>query len=653
MFISYIKKLSFINLAAILVAAPFLVSAETLKEFQVSLPSHSTLKVLYDFNDEGLDNVSQRGHQNTDIKSRSKNITQVDNEELMPGKAIAFSLPDSSLVVNNIFSDIEHTVSFWLKLDALPEKGQLQSIFEGSNWSARRLPVMLLTDEGQLQMWSKPRFQKIKEARLLFETDQKGLIETGKWTHFTYSSDRDKSSLYINGKKIIEGESALTAFQRLRFGVVDDPKEQVNSFKGALDNLTVFRGRLDQAHIDRIYSSGFKQQESPLSAALPNPSNTLENVQLTQKTLTWTVDSLFMGTQNPKFRLQLSKSRDLSSPLVNELIDNNAETETFEYSLPDNIKLEPETTYYWRVDYDGAPFINETWQFKTEALKTDKLDTVSVMAWNIFEGGQLVDPVHGHRFMAEIILQNNVDIITLQEPKNIDNVKRVADKLGFYYSFGEGNEYTTAIISRYPITQFYDAKDRNTAYQVQLNDEKALDIYSVHLKPSPDVAFNLANKEFSDQDLIMQDQDDEKWNKKGRVGEVELLLSVIDERAKTINHPIILAGDFNTLSARDFTEQNKDHYQGRSNINWPSISLLESQGGFVDSYRVLNPSADGELGLTFSPFFISSSPPVRIDYTFHKGNEITPVESFTNEKTHPVLWTSDHAGVVTRYKITP
>jgi len=117
--------------------------------------------------------------------------------------------------------------------------------------------------------------------------------------------------------------------------------------------------------------------------------------------------------------------------------------------------------------------------------------------------------------------------------------------------------------------------------------------------------------------------------------------------------PIIMAGDFNTLSAEDWSLRFADApgHEGLV-LQWPVTTLIQEEG-FTDTYRWANPDAARYPGSTWSPYSGYGMAPGRIDYIWTKGQEIRVLGSYTVDEKLPehqdstVPFYSDHAAVVT------
>jgi len=130
--------------------------------------------------------------------------------------------------------------------------------------------------------------------------------------------------------------------------------------------------------------------------------------------------------------------------------------------------------------------------------------------------------------------------------------------------------------------------------------------------------------------------------------------------------PMIIGGDFNSLSHLDWTKANggAEGHCGRA-VPWP-VSRMMVGAGFVDAYRAVHPDEVKEYGVTCP---IAGNDPkrprplVRLDYVYSAGAALKPIASETIHGVYhkPFTWQgrsftmfpSDHAPVLVRYAVTP
>lgn len=83
--------------------------------------------------------------------------------------------------------------------------------------------------------------------------------------------------------------------------------------------------------------------------------------------------------------------------------------------------------------------------------------------------------------------------------------------------------------------------------------------------------------------------------------------------------PTILAGDFNCLSYRDWSEANRQlpRHHGIA-VPWPVTREFE-RAGFVDAFRTVHPDVGADPGATRLPLGLSFTADYRIDYIWARG----------------------------------
>ena len=136
-----------------------------------------------------------------------------------------------------------------------------------------------------------------------------------------------------------------------------------------------------------------------------------------------------------------------------------------------------------------------------------------------------------------------------------------------------------------------------------------------------------------------------------RLSQVHAVLDYVDSLAG--DRPVVLAGDFNTLSHLDWDTRwrSAPGHHGLA-LPWP-VSRALTGAGFVDAFRTAHPDAGAEPGTTFSPLHDFPAP-YRIDYIYTRG-PIQVRDAWTIDQ-HPTddagqPFPSDHAAVVAQLVI--
>ena len=259
-----------------------------------------------------------------------------------------------------------------------------------------------------------------------------------------------------------------------------------------------------------------------------------------------------------------------------------------------------------------------------------------VMAWNIWHGGRENGAETGVQQVIDVIRDSGADIVCMQE--TYGSGPQIADSLGFYFYLRSSN---LSVMSRYPLAETYDIFKPfySGGVRIQLPDGRSLRAFSTWLYYLPDCSVFASDPSTDTEAFLAEEAKTRQAEIRAIVDELEGLLVETDEI------PLILAGDFNGSSHLDWTDQTASVHHGRV-VAWP-VSTVCADAGLVDSYRTVHPDALESRGLTWSPRFGDDS---RIDYIYAKGPWLTPVESVVIN-THPVRFPSDHAAVVTTYRI--
>lgn len=127
--------------------------------------------------------------------------------------------------------------------------------------------------------------------------------------------------------------------------------------------------------------------------------------------------------------------------------------------------------------------------------------------------------------------------------------------------------------------------------------------------------------------------------------------------------PIVMGGDFNSLSHLDWTGRNgsAERHCGRS-VVWP-VSKAMADAGFTDAWRAVYPDEAADYGVTAPmPGAVGDipKPRVRIDYVYSAGRGVKPVaaELISGPYHKPFTWRgrdftafpSDHAALLVTYE---
>lgn len=321
----------------------------------------------------------------------------------------------------------------------------------------------------------------------------------------------------------------------------------------------------------------------------------------------------------------------------------------------------------------------------------DKQDLeFTVLQWNIWQEGTLIKG--GFESIVSEIDRLSPDFVTLSEVRNYqsDFTQRLCEALKekgqTYYSF---YSYDSGILSKYPIIDsvavFPENKDHGSIYKLttEIGNQK-ISVYTCHLDYL-DCAY-----------YHVRGYDGSTWKETKRPESVKELLRINDlswrdnaircflnEARHDIEagNLVILGGDFNEPSHKDWTEATKNLYDHHGFVVPWTVSKMLERGGFTDSYRIIfpdelkypgftypcyNPIADMKM-LTWAP---QADERERIDCVYYKGNNLFAIDaklfgpdySVANSKAvkdnpnDPVIlpqgvWPTDHKGLWVKFRL--
>lgn len=313
----------------------------------------------------------------------------------------------------------------------------------------------------------------------------------------------------------------------------------------------------------------------------------------------------------------------------------------------------------------------------------------TVLQWNVWQEGTKVPG--GYEAIANEIARLKPDFVALSEVRNYNNTRfcdRIVASLKergiTYYSF---YSYDSGLLSKHPITDsttiYPEKDDHGSIYRLTASAYgKEFAIYTAHLDYQDCAYYNVRG------------YDGTTWKECERPKTVEEVLkrndaSKRDDAIRAFIHYankdlaegriVVLGGDFNEPSHRDWTESNKDLYEHNGMvIGWTATTLLE-QAGYSDAYRVLFPDPLTHPGFTYpsdneqiTPENLTWAPQSdereRIDFVFYQGKGIKPTEALIfgpenciayskrtpNQSKDPFLkplsvWPTDHKGLWVKF----
>ena len=265
------------------------------------------------------------------------------------------------------------------------------------------------------------------------------------------------------------------------------------------------------------------------------------------------------------------------------------------------------------------------------------IDSITVMTWNIWDGGTREGKYVGPARVAEIIRDSGADLVSIQEGGLSGPL--IADLLGFYfYRRGDGID----VLSRYPMGKTYNIYRSSTAgaVTIELPEDNKLIFCPVSLSYAPNQEAYLLSGQANPDTVISRELQTRGAEVRYLTWELQALLANSDKV------PVVLAGELNSGSHLDWTDRNKKNHFGLV-VKYPVTTILE-EAGFIDVYRSLFPNEVSHPGYTWSPLFKTVFKD-RLDYVFYQGSTIVPSSAWIVDE-HPLGFPSDHAALVTSFK---
>lgn len=315
----------------------------------------------------------------------------------------------------------------------------------------------------------------------------------------------------------------------------------------------------------------------------------------------------------------------------------------------------------------------------------------TVLQWNIWQEGTQVPG--GYDAIVNELVRLRPDFVTFSEVRNyrgtnfiarlIDSLKQRGETYYGFYSYDSG------LISRHPISDsavvYPERNDHGSIHRLvsEIGGRK-IAVYTAHLDYLDDAYYNVRGYDGSTwREIPIPKTVEEVLARNARSRRDEAIAAFLRHAARDeeAGCAVVLGGDFNEPSHRDWTEQTRYLYDHHGLvIAWPQTSALE-RSGYVDVYRTLYPDPVTHPGFTFpadnprvDPARLSWTPLAdereRIDYLFCKGEGLSVVDCFifgpagtiaygrrippfTRERfIEPLdVWPTDHKGLLATFEL--
>jgi len=278
-----------------------------------------------------------------------------------------------------------------------------------------------------------------------------------------------------------------------------------------------------------------------------------------------------------------------------------------------------------------------------DAQQRADIADVNVMAWNIWHGGREDGKEVGPKRVIDVIKKSGADLVAMQETYGSGEL--ISSGLGFQFQPRGTN---VSIHSRYPVIEDISVykEFECVGALVELPNKAQVAFYSIWLPYSAEIWLE-GTRDTSKTETMLAACKASDQSLRKMWAAIEGRLN--DHKYKDV--PIIIAGDFNSMSHLDYGEIGWDQYEAV--VKWPTSTILPNQG-FTDSYRACNPRIDRKADSTWTPRFPKQQQD-RIDFIYHRHartQSVTVVPSASRViKEHKTRFPSDHAALLSTLRI--
>jgi len=265
-------------------------------------------------------------------------------------------------------------------------------------------------------------------------------------------------------------------------------------------------------------------------------------------------------------------------------------------------------------------------------------ENLRLMTWNIWHGGRENDRFRGPRQVIDVIRRSRADVVMMQETYGSGEL--IARGLDFHFQPRGTN---VSLHSRYPIEEDLSVFEpfKCVGALVRLPSGRRVAVYSIWLPYGEDIWIPATRAASSLEQLLAACDPSAQ--------DIAKMLDLIHQRLAGPQYegvPIIIGGDFNSMSHLDYTEVAREHY--KLPVPWPTSRHMTTQG-YRDAFRELHPNIDRGQDRTWSPRFPEQEQE-RIDFIYFRGVGVEPVRAERID-TSPGLFPSDHAAVLAELRL--
>lgn len=268
---------------------------------------------------------------------------------------------------------------------------------------------------------------------------------------------------------------------------------------------------------------------------------------------------------------------------------------------------------------------------RSRARDTGAAHDFNVLSWNIWHGGREDGETIGPQRTANIIKQSDAALIALQETYGSGQI--LADTLG-YTLVARGTN--VSILTSYPVIEDISVSTPFHCVGALVSTPHGpVAFYSIWLPYAHEI-WEEGTRDVKNRQHMLD------ACLPSLTKATEILNGIDAKLAATPDVPVIIAGDFNSMSCLDYVHHAKDQYN--IIIDWPTSRAMLDRG-YTDTYRTVNPVVDRANDRTWSPRFPKQDQD-RIDYVYTRGSQLMLRDSRVIDTFDP-QFPSDHAALCT------
>lgn len=259
-----------------------------------------------------------------------------------------------------------------------------------------------------------------------------------------------------------------------------------------------------------------------------------------------------------------------------------------------------------------------------------------VLAWNILHGGRDDGEKVGPERVIEVIRESGADVVAMQETYGSGEL--ISEALSFHFHPRGTN---VSIHSRYPVIEDVSVHQEFQCVGALLETPHGeVAVYSIWLPYSAEI-WEAGTRNVGDPDAM-------RAACHASVESIRAMRAAIDQRLQGERYrgvPVILAGDFNSMSHLDYHDAHRDQFG--MVVDWETSRTL-IDAGYRDAYRELHPRVRRLADRTWTPRFPEQEQD-RIDFVYYRGATIEATAAKIIDR-HSAKFPSDHAALLTTFE---